>query len=147
MLTCNRLAASLCLLEVTSALFQGQLNRQGSQRFAIWPMETINTSMSITQMTKPQHFISNKSSKEARRHHKSRVSQGFKFRKFERFVLTHETKRWRFRLVPQGIMESRSKARSRENLNIRTRELGFMVLQWQDHEVKTLRGGGSFRCC
>jgi hypothetical protein len=34
-----------------------------------------------------------------------------------------------------------------ENLNLRTGELGFVVLQRQGHKVKTLRGGGSFRCC
>jgi hypothetical protein len=33
-----------------------------------------------------------------------------------------------------------------ENLNLRTRELGFVVLQKEGHKVKTLRGGGSFRC-
>jgi hypothetical protein len=37
-------------------------------------------------------------------------------------------------------MESRSKARSWENLNLRTGELGSKVLQWQGPKVKTLRG-------
>jgi hypothetical protein len=44
-------------------------------------------------------------------------------------------------------MESEARAMSREDLNLETRELGSMVLQWQGPRVKTLRGGGSFRCC
>jgi hypothetical protein len=48
-----------------------------------------------------------------------------------------------FGLVPWVLWSQEGKARSRENLNLRTRELGFMVLQWQGHKVKTLRGGGS----
>jgi hypothetical protein len=43
-------------------------------------------------------------------------------------------------------MESEIRERSRENQNLRTRELGSMVLQWQGPRIKTLRGGGSFRC-
>jgi hypothetical protein len=44
-------------------------------------------------------------------------------------------------------MESETRARSWENQNLRTGELGSMVLQWQGPRIKTLRGGGSFRCC
>jgi hypothetical protein len=40
-------------------------------------------------------------------------------------------------------MESKARAKSREDLNSKTRELGSMVLQWQGPRVKTLRGGGS----
>jgi hypothetical protein len=49
--------------------------------------------------------------------------------------------------VPYGIMESKVRARSREDQNLKTRELGSMVLQWQGPRIKTLREGGSFRCC
>jgi hypothetical protein len=35
---------------------------------------------------------------------------------------------------------------AQKDLNLRTGELGFVVLQKEGHKVKTLRGGGSFRC-
>jgi hypothetical protein len=57
-----------------------------------------------------------------------------------------KTQRCILRLVPwvNGVKERELKAW--KDLNLRTGELGLMVLQWQGHQVKTLRGGGSFRC-
>jgi hypothetical protein len=50
------------------------------------------------------------------------------------------------RLVPWGKWSQGVRLMAWENLNLRMGELGFVVLQKEGHKVKTLRGGGSFRC-
>jgi hypothetical protein len=75
-----------------------------------------------------------------------RVSQGFKFESLRNDFFTTSSTLER-KPVPLGIMESKVRARSQKDQNLKTRELGSMVLQWQGPRIKTLREGGSFWCC